>query len=476
MTVAGTITLGSAPPAFGPAKMVVNGGFGEYCAILTTDGVVCWGGNANGELGIGTSSGPDDCQEPCSITPVSVGISATSLAADSDAWCAILTSGGVDCWGGNDTGDLGVGSTSGPQICSTGYPCSTTPRPIGISATSLVGSWSGNFCAILTSGGVDCWGDNAFGQVGIGTTSGPETCDGSPCSSTPMSVGISATSLASDKLSYCAILTSGGVDCWGSNSGGDLGIGTTGGPNMCPGRGLLPEPCSTRPVSTAISATSLAAGPGNYCAILTSGMVDCWGSNSRDELGDGSNTGPDACVDGPCSTRPVSTGVAATSVVSDGNSSCAILTSGKVDCWGSNGTGDLGDGTTGGPDSCDAGQPCSATPVSVGISATSLITDGRGYCAILTSSRLDCWGSNDSGDLGIGTTVGPETCYYNLPCSTTPVSTGLSATSVDSDEAGFCAILTSGAADCWGNNYHGELGDNTTMNSDVPVPVIGIGP
>ena len=259
-TLTGTMTLGTAPPAFGPAKTVVNGGFGEYCAILTTDGVVCWGGNANGELGIGTSTGPDDCQEPCSITPVSVGISATSLASDSDAWCAILTSSAVDCWGGNYTGDLGVGSTNGPQICSAGYPCSTTPRPIGISATSIVGSWSGNFCAILTSGGVDCWGDNSFGSVGIGTTNGPESCDGSPCLTTPMPVGISATSLATDKASYCAILTAGGVDCWGSNSGGDLGIGTTGGPNMCPGRGTNPEPCSTSPVPTGFSATSLAGG------------------------------------------------------------------------------------------------------------------------------------------------------------------------------------------------------------------------
>ena len=477
-TLTGTITLGSPPPAFGPAKTVVNGGYGEYCAILTTDGVVCWGGNADGELGNGAISGPDDCEESCSITPVSVGISATSLASDSGTWCAILTSGGVDCWGGNDNGDLGVGSTHGPAICSSGYPCSTRPLPIGISATSLVGSWTGNFCAILTSGRVDCWGNNVFGQLGIGTTDGPETCDGSPCSTTPVSVGISATSLASDSGGYCAILTSGGVDCWGANDDGDLGIGTTVGPDSCPGNGSQPVPCSTSPVSTGISVTSLMGAPGNYCAILTSGGVDCWGSNPYGELGDGSSTGPDSCDYGEaCSTTPAPVGISATRVVSRGSSTCAILTSGGVDCWGA---GALGNGTSGGPDACYQGAvPCSTTPVSVGISATSLSTSGSSYCAILTSGPVDCWGSNYNGELGIGRADGPETCGavpYALPCSTTPASTGVSAVSVDSDGESYCAILTSGAADCWGDNFNGELGDNTTMNSDVPVPVIGIGP
>ena len=237
-------------------------------------------------------------------------------------------------------------------------------------------------------------------------------------------------------------------------------------------------PCSTSPVSTGISVTSLMGAPGNYCAILTSGGVDCWGSNPYGELGDGSSTGPDSCDYGEaCSTTPAPVGISATRVVSRGSSTCAILTSGGVDCWGA---GALGNGTSGGPDACYQGAvPCSTTPVSVGISATSLSTSGSSYCAILTSGPVDCWGSNYNGELGIGSADGPETCGavpYALPCSTTPASTGVSAVSVDSDGESYCAILTSGAADCWGDNFNGELGDNTTMNSDVPVPVIGIGP
>jgi alpha-tubulin suppressor-like RCC1 family protein len=289
---------------------------------------------------------------------------------------------------------------------------------IGISATSLVSGGAGNYCAILISGGVDCWGDNTFGQLGNGTSSGPETCfDSAPCSTTPASVGISATTLASDNESYCAILTSASVDCWGSNGEGNLGIGTTGGPNTCLFEGK-PAPCSTTPMSTGISATGLASGPGDYCAILTSGSVDCWGDNSRGELGNG----------------------------------------------------------TSGPNTCADAAPCSTTPVSTGISAITLTTDGLGYCATLASGGVDCWGDNRWGQLGDGTMTGPELCSDSLPCSTSPVSTGVSATSVDSDGQGYCAVLKSGAAECWGNNLDGELGDNTTMNSDVPVLVLGLGP
>jgi alpha-tubulin suppressor-like RCC1 family protein len=426
------------------------------------------------------STGPDACQDPCSTIPVSAGISATSLASDGGTWCAILTSGSVDCWGGNDGGDLGIGTTGGPDECvnqdGSKYPCSTRPVPIGISATSLVGSWTGNFCAILTSGGVDCWGLNEWGQVGNGTT-GSQICDGEPCTTAPSPVGISATSLASDNGSYCALLTSGTIDCWGSNAEGDLGIGTIGGPQSCPGVSVKPEPCSMRPVSTGISAMSLAGEPGNYCAILSAGAVDCWGSNVYGELGDGSSNGPQICEGDPCSTAPGSVGISATSVVGNGATSCAILTSGAVDCWGSNANGAVGDGTTGGPDACyRATLPCNTTPVSTGISATRLITDGSGFCAILTSSSsLDCWGANDYGQVGNGLRTGPETCLGRV-CSTTPMSTGVTAISVDSDGFGYCAILTSGAADCWGNNYDGELGDNSTANSYSPVPVLGIGP
>jgi len=480
VTLTGTISLTGPAPSFGPATSLVSSSYGDYCAILASDGVVCWGGNNNGQLADGTSSGPDSCSNACSTIPVPVGISATSLAGDGDGYCAILTSGMVDCWGYNGSGDLGIGTTGGPDRCAYNEPCSTSPVPIGISATSLVADGAGGYCAILTSGMVDCWGDDSFGELGDGQSSGPDQCADSSCSTAPVSTGISATSLAAVNIGYCAIITSGMVDCWGDNSSGELGVGTTSGPDTCGGySGDANLPCSTRPVSTGISATSIVGGAVNYCAVLTSGAIDCWGDNSRGELGDGSSSGPDTCMySTPCSTTPSSTGISGTSVASNGNSSCAILASGAVDCWGASFLGQLGDGTNAGPDTCMESTPCDTTPSSTGIFATSLAA-ADGYCAILTSGGVDCWGDNSEGELGDGTMTGPELCSEfseSSPCSTTPVSTGISATNLVSDGENFCAILNSGAADCWGSGFDGGLGDASTNNSDVPVPVVGIGP
>gem|GEM_PF-2536539 len=479
VTLTGTFTLTDPAPSYGPAKSILSAGLGDYCAILTSGAVVCWGGNTNGELADGTSTGPDNCADACSKIPVPVGISATSMAGDGEGYCAILTSGMVDCWGSNGSGDLGIGTSGGPDTCTFNEPCSTRPVPIGISATSLVADGAAGYCAILTSGMVDCWGDNSFGELGDGAGSGPDHCADSSCSTTPVSTGIHATSLAAVNDGYCAILTSGMVDCWGDNSFGELGIGTTNGPDTCSGYSGNGLPCSTTPVSTGIHATSLAGGAANYCAVLTSGAVDCWGDNSRGEVGDGSSSGPDSCAySTPCSTAPSSTGISGTSVASNGNSSCAILISGAVDCWGGNFDGELGDGTSGGPDTC-GGLPCSTTPTSTGISATSLAVGYTGYCAILTSGGVDCWGDNAEGELGDGTMTGPDLCSAlseSSPCSTAPVPTGVSATSLASDGEGFCAILNSGAAECWGSGDDGDLGDASANNSDVPVPVVGIGP
>ena len=301
------------------------------------------------------------------------------------------------------------------------------------------------------------------------------------CATSPVSTGIHATSLAAVNTAFCAVLTSGAVDCWGNNEDGELGVGSSSGPDICSGYSSGGHiACSTRPVPIGISATSLTGGAANFCAVLTSGAVDCWGANDSGEVGNGSTTGPDACIDSePCTTTPSPTGISGTSVVSNGNSSCAILTSGAVDCWGASFFGELGNGTSSGPDTCQYSIPCDPTPSSTGVSATSLAAVGTGYCAILTSGEVECWGANSDGDVGDGTLTGPEVCTLedeSAPCSTTPVPTGISATSVVGGGDSLCAILDSGAVDCWGSGDDGDLGNASASDSAVPVPVDGIGP
>jgi len=436
LTLTGTITLGTIATPPGPPAASLISDLKGYCALLTSGSVDCWGDNTVGQLGNGTIGSPNPT--PGAVTGITT---ATSLDSDFSGTCALLTSGSVDCWGDNTVGQLGNGTTGSPN-----------PTPGAVSgvttATSLATQGSG-YCALLTSGSVDCWGDNIYGELGNGTIGSPNPTPGAVTGIT------TATSLASDGGGYCAVLTSGSVDCWGYNGTGDLGNGTAGSPNTTPG--------AVTGITTATSLASDARGDG-YCAVLTSGSVDCWGDNTSGDLGNGTTTGPDCS--GTCNPTPGAvTGITtATSLASDYLTGyCAVLASGSVDCWGDNTYGELGNGTTGSPN---------PTPGAVSgvTTATHLGTDGTGYCALLASGSGDCWGDNTVGELGNGTTGSPNP----TPGAVSGVTT---ATSGTSDFTGYCVVLTSGSVDCWGDNTYGELGNGTTGSPNpTPGAVSGIGP
>jgi alpha-tubulin suppressor-like RCC1 family protein len=231
-------------------------GFG-YCAVLDSGGVDCWGANQRGELGDGRPNGPDACMEsgssfPCSPTPVAVDGPAgsghlggvASVAADAGgSFCAGLVSGGVNCWGSNFAGQLGEGTNKGPQSCGGQESGTTAGAVVGTNGTgpltgvsSVISDGFIGFCAVLSDGGMDCWGDNAQGQLGDGTTTGPDICFGDACSPTPVSVfGVGGTgvltgvssAISNLAVDNCAALRSGKVTCWGDNTAGELGDGTT---------------------------------------------------------------------------------------------------------------------------------------------------------------------------------------------------------------------------------------------------------
>ena len=167
----------------------------------------CWGRNVYGELGNGTTTN--------SSTPVNVSVLTSSINAISAGGhnvCALTTGGGIKCWGWNQYGQVGNGTMTD----------STTPSDVTGLTSGITSVAVGRFhaCALTTTGGIKCWGDNSSGQLGNGTT----TNSSLPIAVTGLTSGVAGIGAG---WHMCAVLSSGGIKCWGNNDSGQLGNGTT---------------------------------------------------------------------------------------------------------------------------------------------------------------------------------------------------------------------------------------------------------
>ncbi len=418
----------------------VGAGFLHTCVVLFDGSVRCWGLNNRGQLGNGTTM---SSTMPVTVTGIT---NAIQVAAGLEHTCALLGDGTVACWGDNSFGQLGNGTTTN----------STTPVPVsGISTAISVraGNFDANHaCALLLDGTVRCWGSNNFGQLGNGTTTN---------SSIPVSVsGINGLTPATTAVDVsaggslnsghtCAIMQNGSVLCWGKNSSGQLGNG---------GFVNSTTPVPVTGISTAVTTTlgSVAAGGHHTCARIQDGTVRCWGTNFAGQLGDGTTT--------QSSTPVTVSGVSSAILIAAGNlHSCVFLSDASVRCWGSNNAGQLGNGSF--TDSSTPVTPTGSPTFGGGLTAGLFHT-----CGARADLTIQCWGNDGAGQLGNGTAAG---------ISTTPV-TVLGVNSTTSDHAGdagnfhTCAVVAGGAVKCWGANFAGQLGNGTTADSSTPVMVAGI--
>lgn len=313
----------------------VAAGFqGHSCVLLADGDVQCWGNNGSGQLGTGSFGGPESCDalnddEDCSSTPVAVSriVEAVGVVAGGDHSCALLADGGVKCWGNNWAGQLGDGTTTNSAV-----PVSV----VGIADAISVAAGGNNTCALLADGRVECWGNNWLGQLGDGSTANSSIA-------VPVSGIIDATVVAVGGGHSCALLASSSVECWGSNGAGQLGTGSADGPETCEGG----RACSTSSVAVSGigDATTIAAGGAHSCAVITDGGIECWGANWVGQLGGGESCAVDvSCGPAPVSVTGIADATAV--AASGGDHSCALLANGDIECWGDNWAGQLGDGTT----------------------------------------------------------------------------------------------------------------------------------
>jgi alpha-tubulin suppressor-like RCC1 family protein len=381
----------------------------------------------------------------------------TALAVTTVLAQPALASSTVAAWGSNIEGGLGDGlggtkgdPAAGPEFCESFFSCSKIPVVVnGLSGVRALSAGNERGVALLSDGTVKDWGWGAYGQLGDGSGTGPETCNGMPCSRTPIAVsGLSGVAAISAGNNHSlALLNDGTVVAWGANRYGQLGNGTTNESNV---------PVA---VSGLEGVRAISAGGERSIALLSDGTVVAWGGV----------TGPDTCFNkASCSTTPqaVKGLESVTAISAGGGHDLALLTDGTVMAWGFNRFGQLGNGTT----------VSSEVPSKVsGLSAVIAVSgESEDSYALLGDGTVKAWGADGSGELGTGSPA-PETCSLfgtTSPCATTPVAvsglTGVTAIS------GREALLSNGTVMDWGSNRHGELGDDSVTGSDVPVRVSGL--
>jgi hypothetical protein len=303
-------------------------------------------------------------------------------------------------------------------------------------------------CALTDAGGVKCWGHNGDGELGDGTLIKKLT----PVNVDGLHNGVQQISLGFD--SGCALLDTGAIWCWGYNGNGQLGDGT---------RTLRKSPVQ---VSNITDAVSISAGWDHTCAVLSGGGLQCWGGNDRGEIGDGTQTDRLEPIDVPGLTS----GVAAVSAGFD--HTCALLNTGAVKCWGNNKNGEVGDGTT--------TNRLSPTDVSGLGSGVDSISAGYNHtCAVTSAGGAKCWGANESGELGDGSTH-----QHTAPVNVYRATSGVAQISAGGwRRAGLtCLTTTQGAVQCFGANHGisglepisssgGQIGDGTKIDRHIPITV-----
>lgn len=496
----------------------ISAGMSHTCVLKTNNDVRCWGSNQWGQLGNGTTvSSTQD------ILVSGLGGTVSSIAAGNSYTCALLSTGAVKCWGGingttSPTDIAGWGSGVTQLSAGTSYVCAlkntatiecfgnndegqlgngnTTYQasPVvvsGITTATKVAAGNVNTCAILTGGAAKCWGYNFYGSVGDGTTTDRLT----PANVSGLGSGVVdiSTSGAANGVGTCAVLNTGAVKCWGANTHGKVGDGTTSQRN---------SPTNVSGLATGASLVSV--GTAHACAMMSSGSVKCWGNyGNMARLGNG-NIGTSSVpvtVSGISTATSISlmNGHACVTLVSTGAScwgdntyaqtgdmimasrsfalslagnfkvqqmalgeshSCFLTTAGAVKCIGLNSTGQLGNGT----------QVGSSVIVNVSGLSSGVVQIAVGKyhsCALTTAGAVTCWGYNSDGQLGDNTTT-----FRTAPVAVSGLSSGVVEIAAGNNHT--CALMGSGTMKCWGENANGQIGDGTSVGKLIPTDVTGL--
>ncbi len=411
----------------------ISVGAGEFhsCALLSTGKIQCWGHNSNNELG-GANKTQENIHPPQSLPEVEGINNAIQLSVGDNHSCALINNGKIWCWGNNGSGQLGLGDKE----------TKTVPHAVNnIDSAVFVSAGFRHSCAVLSNGEVLCWGEGSNNRLGHGSYSD---------SSIPVKVQDISTAItvSAGYRHSCATLTNGEIWCWGEAGNGRLGNGMQYGSST---------PVQVQNINNAVL---VSAGNEHSCALMDTGATYCWGHNQLGQLGLGHYNDQ---LYAQALTLP---GSLESIVAASSPRSCALISNGQINCWGSNGdhrsstpsattrlSGILGDGTTLDENITEplANEIHNAQQISLG---------NQHGCALLTDDSTACWGADTDYQLNT------DGANNSLP---SPITNLTDIATLHAGGNFSCALHNEGAISCWGDNYYGQLGSDTTSASASPV-------
>ncbi|MBZ5734915.1 hypothetical protein K8Z61_10445 [Nocardioides sp. TRM66260-LWL] len=432
----------------------------SHSLALASDGTLhAWGSNS-GQLGNGNFISRS-IAVPVTIDGTSLASKTiTAIATGTSHSLALASDGTLHAWGGNVTGQLGDGTTN-PR--ATAVAVTTTGSSLAGKTIIAIAAFSDHSLALATDGTLHAWGKNNAGQLGDGTTTDRATAVAVKIAGTSLA-GKTVTAIAAGDRHSVALASDGTLHTWGYNLYGQLGDTTT-------------TDRSTA-VAVKIAGTSLAgktiaaisAGSDHSLVRASDNTLHAWGRNGNGQLGDTTTTNRSAAV-GVATAGTSLAGKTITAIAAAGSHNLALATDGTIHAWGTNDSGQLGDGTT--IQRTAAVAVTTAGTSMAGKTITAISANTRHSLALASDGTVHAWGGNGAGQLGDGTTI-QRTAAVAVATAGASVA-GKTITAIATGSTHSLSLTSDGTVHAWGGNGAGQLGDGTTIQRNIAIAVTTAG-
>jgi alpha-tubulin suppressor-like RCC1 family protein/Tfp pilus assembly protein PilE len=442
------VAVNAAGVLSGKSLKAISAGINTTCALSSDDKAYCWGQGWSGNLGDGLWA---NSQIPVAVNVSGVlnGKTLVSIWAGDDFTCVNTADEKVACWGVGYEGQRGSSSTA-----SIGLPALIeTTGPISGKSIRKLSSGDAHSCAIANDNKVNCWGSNSDSQLGIGKNAHRIT---PALIATGGLVDKTIKDISVDEFHSCAIASDDNGYCWGSNTSGEIDAD---GPLAI----LQPTTLNIGIADPLYGKTLKQITTGEYfnCAIASDNNSYCWGANWNGQLGH--NDVLWAGVQVPVYTGGVLSGKTIKAIDAGNGGACVIASDDKAYCWGEGGSGQNGNGLSTWADV--APVAVSTAGVLSGKTIKQISKSIYHTCVIASDNKPYCWGANWSAQLGNGTYNDS-----NVPVAVdmTGALNGKTVTNISTNDDNTCVIANDQKVYCWGDNGNGQLGDGTYVASSSP--------